>query len=55
MKNIFIEGEPELSLLFNALSEQERIKFLEDSIRDEKDDSVRKVMQFFLSEFKSSS
>lgn len=55
MKYIFIEGEPELSLLFNTLSEKERIEFLEKSIRNEKDESVRKVMQFFLSEFKRSS
>ncbi|MVB11630.1 hypothetical protein CAFE_23520 [Caprobacter fermentans] len=57
MKKISID--PELNAaeqgfvhVFGSLSDRQKIKVLEDSIREEKDDSVRQVMQLLLSELK---
>lgn len=52
MKSIIIEDEPEFSTIFAALTEHEKIKILEDSIREETDESTRKVFQYLLSELK---
>lgn len=52
MKNIIIEGEPEFSIIFNALSDHGKIKILKDAIREAKDEDERKVFQYLLSELK---
>ncbi len=49
-KSIIIEGEPEFSIIFNALTDHEKIKILKESIREATDEDERKVFQYLLSE-----
>lgn len=53
MKDIFIEDEPEFSMMFNALSRREKINLLNECIRNEEDASVRKVFKWLLKKTKS--
>lgn len=52
--HIIDEEEQNFLKIFGNLSEREAIEVFEDSIRDEKDDSMRRTLRILLAEYKES-